>query len=98
MFKIIMVKLGIDLTLIEFEKTKRNTFKVYYCGVFLARQSLISLNTKVLTYMYDQRVFNYTNNPYSPDFFAMSYSGLVTSLRFMLASYCQVVSSEVFNK
>ncbi len=89
--------MDIILSIIEFEKTEKNTYKVFYGGVFLSRQSLISLNKKVLSSLYSRQIFNYIDKSYKPDFFQLSYSGLVTSLRFMLEEFLKTLNPDDSN-
>lgn len=61
--------------------------KVYYDGIFISRQSLISLLKHLLHDAYEEHVFNYSDNYYQPDLLCLTYNGLVKVLQYILSHY-----------
>lgn len=61
--------------------------KVYYDGIFISWQSLISLIKHLLKDAYENHVFNYTTNYYQPDLLCLTYNGLVKVLDYILRQY-----------
>lgn len=62
-------------------------YKLYYDGIYLSRQSIISLCKLLVDEGYKRKIYDHVHNRCEPDYMVLNYLGCVQLIRTILKDY-----------